>query len=65
MSEKPLPQRRFATIEEAAAMLGVSRNTCYTAVKKGQIPTVRIGGRNFVPLAFFEASKTAPATAAE
>ncbi len=31
------------SVEEAAEILGVSRNTAYEAVKRGEIPTMRIG----------------------
>jgi len=37
------------TVEEAAKLLGVGRNSAYEAVKAGQIPTVRIGKRILVP----------------
>ena len=37
------------TIREAAKLLGISRNLCYDAVAKGQIPAVRVGRRLLVP----------------
>ena len=37
------------TVEEAAELLGIGRNTCYEAVKRGEIPSIRIGGRILVP----------------
>ncbi len=36
-------------IDEAAKVLGISRNKCYEAAKSGQVPTVRIGKRLLVP----------------
>lgn len=36
-------------IDEAAKVLGISRNACYEAAKSGQVPTVRIGKRLLVP----------------
>jgi excisionase family DNA binding protein len=36
-------------IDEAAKVLGISRNKCYEAAKSGQLPTVRIGKRLLVP----------------
>ena len=33
------------SVEEAAKILGYSRNTAYEAVKSGQLPVIRIGGR--------------------
>jgi excisionase family DNA binding protein len=38
-------------IEEAAKVLGISRNTAYDAAKSGQLPTVKIGRRFLVPKA--------------
>jgi excisionase family DNA binding protein len=37
------------TVEEAAAMLGLSRNLAYAGVASGQIPSVKIGRRIVVP----------------
>lgn len=31
--------------EEAAVLLGLGRNTVYTAVRRGDIPSARVGGR--------------------
>ena len=31
------------TVEEAAAVLAISRNSCYEAIRRGEIPAVRIG----------------------
>jgi excisionase family DNA binding protein len=36
-------------VEQAAKILGIGRNTAYTAVRNGQIPAVKIGGRLLVP----------------
>jgi excisionase family DNA binding protein len=36
------------TVEEAAAILRISRGSAYEAVRKGQIPTLRIGRRLLV-----------------
>jgi excisionase family DNA binding protein len=38
------------SVPEAAALLGLSRSTAYAAVNRGEIPSVRIGGRVLVPL---------------
>ena len=35
--------RPTLTVEEAAAVLGVSRATAYRAVKLGQVPSIRLG----------------------
>jgi excisionase family DNA binding protein len=39
------------TVEEAAAALGISRSLAYDAVRRGQIPHVRIGRRILIPVA--------------
>jgi len=36
-------------VEEAAKLLGISRNSAYEAARTGQLPTVRIGKRLVVP----------------
>lgn len=38
------------SVPEAGRLLGLSRSTTYEAVKRGDIPSVRIGGRVLVPL---------------
>ncbi|MHB8590789.1 MAG: helix-turn-helix domain-containing protein [Vulcanimicrobiaceae bacterium] len=47
------PKRTY-TIEEAAAMLGVSRNSAYAAAARGDFPSVRIGQRILVPRIAFD-----------
>jgi len=47
----PAMECRTIKIEEAAKVLGISRNTAYDAVKSGQLPTVKIGRRFLVPKA--------------
>ena len=37
------------TVEEAAELLRISRNTAYEAVKRGEIPSVRVGRRILIP----------------
>lgn len=32
-------------VEEAAQLLGIGRNQAYEAVRRGDIPSLRIGGR--------------------
>jgi excisionase family DNA binding protein len=43
--------RLTTTVEEAAALLGIGRNTAYEAVRRGEIPTIKIGRRLLVPRA--------------
>jgi excisionase family DNA binding protein len=37
------------TVEEAARILGISRNSAFRAVQRGQLPSMRIGRRILVP----------------
>ena len=36
------------SIEEAAQLLGIGRNTCYEAVARGEIPVIRIGPKRLL-----------------
>jgi excisionase family DNA binding protein len=47
-------KRATMTVEEAARLLGVSRNTGYEAVRRGQIPSVRVGKRYLIPIVAME-----------
>lgn len=55
------------SVPTAAAILGVGRNTAYTAVRLGHIPSIRVGRRIVVPyrpLMDLVEGKTAQAAAA-
>lgn len=39
------------TITRAGEILGIGRSAAYAAAQRGEIPTVRIGGRLVVPTA--------------
>ncbi len=39
------------TVEQAGALLGISRRSAYRAAASGQIPTIRLGSRILVPTA--------------
>jgi excisionase family DNA binding protein len=43
------PEVLVLSVPEAGRLLGLSRNSSYEAAKRGDIPTVRIGGRIVVP----------------
>jgi excisionase family DNA binding protein len=45
----PGPERLTVTVEEAAQVLGISRALAYEAVRRGEIPHIRIGKRILVP----------------
>ena len=40
--------RRTCTVDEAAKILGISRNKAYQAAHRGEIPIIRIGKRILV-----------------
>ena len=49
------PQSRLTlTVEEVAATLGISRAFAYEVVRRGEIPSIRIGRRVLVPRAALE-----------
>ena len=37
------------TVEAAAALCGISRNSAYLAIRSGQLPSIRIGHRILIP----------------
>lgn len=39
------------TVEETGEALGISRSTAYDAVRRGEIPSIRLGRRLVVPTA--------------
>jgi excisionase family DNA binding protein len=47
-------ERLVLRVEEAAAMLGISRNLAYELVGRGELPAVRLGRRIVVPRAAIE-----------
>ncbi len=50
--EKKIP--RTVSVDQAAAELGISRASAYNAVRRGEIVSIRIGGRVLVLRAEFE-----------
>ena len=38
-------------VPTAARLLGLSRNGTYEAIKRGELPSIRVGGRVVVPTA--------------
>lgn len=52
MSRNKLPE--VLTVEEAQQRLRISRNAAYSAVERGEIPSVKIGRRILIPRAAFE-----------
>ena len=41
--------RLVYTVDEAAVILGLSRNAAYEAVRRDEIPNIRIGRRILIP----------------
>jgi hypothetical protein len=39
------------TVEEFRRLMGLSKNPAYDAIKRGDIPSIRIGGRIVIPTA--------------
>ena len=46
MSNEP---RKTLTVHETASALGISRNAAYEGVRRGEIPSIRVGRRLLVP----------------
>ena len=42
-------ERQTLDVEEAAAILGISRSAAYQAVSAGEIPSIRFGRRIVIP----------------
>ncbi len=42
-------ERQTVTVEEAAQILGIGRNSAYEAVRRGELPVIRIGRRFVIP----------------
>lgn len=60
-----MDERQTLTIEEAARVLGVGRNSAYLAAERGDIPTIRLGRRLLVPRAALDELLARPGAARE
>jgi len=54
MAASPTIDRQTFTVEEAAALLGIGRNSAYQAIARGELPALRLGRRLLVPRAALE-----------
>lgn len=45
-----VPERLTVTVNEAAALLGISRAKAYECVHAGDIPALRLGRRMVIPM---------------
>ncbi|WP_202638839.1 helix-turn-helix domain-containing protein [Bailinhaonella thermotolerans] len=51
MSTSNLPNRPTMSVAEVAAVLGITRDGAYDAVRRGDIPSLRIGRKILIPTA--------------
>ena len=49
VTKLPMTERLALSVEEAAALLGISRDLAYGLVTRGELPSVRLGRRLVVP----------------
>ncbi len=49
MSDPPETPSLTITVTEAARYLGIGRNTAYEAIRRNEIPSIRIGRRIVIP----------------
>lgn len=53
-TQEPITQdwryRAVISVDEAATVLGLGRSSAYEAVRRGELPVVRIGRRLLVPV---------------
>ncbi len=49
LDQVPLGERMALSVEEAGALLGISRDLAYDLVARGELPSVRLGRRLVVP----------------
>ena len=54
MQKDPEAERATLSVVETASIMGVSKNVAYEAVRRGEIPSIRLGGRILVPRAALE-----------
>jgi len=52
-ADKQADERLAYSVPEAGRKLGLGRNASYAAAARGDFPVVRIGRREFVPIARF------------
>ncbi len=46
---EPMSERLTFTVDEVAALLGISRSGAYDSIARGEIPSLNIGRRVLVP----------------
>lgn len=50
----PTRTARTVSVQEAAALLGISRNHAFRCVQRGEIPSVRVGRRVLIPASYID-----------
>ena len=50
----PTRAARTVSVQEAAELLGISRNHAFRCVQRGEIPSVRVGRRILIPAAYLD-----------
>ena len=48
------PEALTVSVEHAAAQLGIGRSLAYELVRRGELPSIALGGRRVVPKAAVE-----------
>ena len=59
---EPATARRTYSVNEAAAILGISRTTVYQCVRTKELPSLRFRGRIVIPAAVIDALLEDPAS---
>ena len=54
MREPTTIERVTVSVDEAAAMLGISRTSAYEYIRTGHLPAIRMGRRLLIPLRALE-----------
>ena len=54
MEMKATETKLTLTVPEAAQQLGIGRNAAYQGVRRGEIPSIRVGNRLLVPKRAFD-----------
>ena len=50
MALEQLEKKAVITVTETAALLGIGRTSAYEAIRRGELPSLRIGRRLVVPV---------------
>jgi excisionase family DNA binding protein len=50
----PTRTARTVSVQEAAELLGISRNHAFRCVQRGEIPSVRVGRRVLIPASYLD-----------